>query len=170
MDESKKCWYSKRRWTTILGIAINCFTTFEYASIAISALYYFEDSFHASSPRFYYGASMAAIFLSGVFSVFWCGRYMDKTRKLRKLFLILMGFGTVGNILYTFSFSVWLPILGRFISGCKAGAESAFAGMDNNKRKLIIQLVFSCFFIFNIQGRRKQIINFKIPAKLLPTI
>ena len=129
MEEAKARWYWKRKSTTILGIIIKCFSTFEYMGISISALYYYQNSFHVSNPSLYYGWCMGAIFLSGAASALWCGRYMDKTRNLRKLFLVLMGFGTLGNILYTFTFSKWCPILGRFITGLNSGALTALAGI-----------------------------------------
>eukprot|EP00111_Clytia_hemisphaerica_P020359 TCONS_00059973-protein len=110
-------WYQKRKITVNIAIAYKCFIYFEYWSIAISGIYYYRDSFNVPNPKFYYGCSVAVIFISGVISSFVCGRLMDKTRNMRGLVLNLVLFNIVGNILYTMTWSPWLPVIGRFVCG-----------------------------------------------------
>ena len=123
-----KAWYRKRKITSAIGIAIQCLIFFEYASITISALYYYKDSFNVNNPNFYYGCVMSVIFVSGVISVRFCGRLMDRTRNLRQIAMSLMACNIAGNVIYTMTFSPWCPIFGRFVCGVSVGAEVIFSG------------------------------------------
>ena len=64
--DAKSKWLKKRRTTTGIAIALQSLYAFEYAATEISAIYYYQDSFNVKNPRFYYGCSMAAIFVSAV--------------------------------------------------------------------------------------------------------
>ena len=123
-------WYQKRKITTIIGIGFRCTYSFEYASNAISAIYYYRNSFQTDNPKFYYGCSMAAIFASAVISSRLCGWLMDKTRNLRRIVLTLVLFNIVGNLLYTLTWSPWLPVLGRLVCGVGAGIGTVVSGKE----------------------------------------
>ena len=122
-------WYQKRRISSIIGIAYRCLYYFEDGAIAISAIYYYQNSFNVSNPKFYYGCSLASIYVSAVVSNFLCGRLMDKTRALRRIILTLGLFNILGNLTYTLTWSPWYPVLGRFICGFTTGITSVLAGI-----------------------------------------
>ena len=128
LDEIKRKWFRERKWTTAIGIAIKCLTFFEYFSISISGLYYYENSFNVSNPKFFYGCVMASIFVSGVISTYICGRYMDKTRDLRKIIIYLLICNIIGNLMFTMTYSPWLPVVGRFVCGISACSQVVFTG------------------------------------------
>ena len=121
-------WYRKRKITTSIGIILQCVAFFEYASITISALYYYKDSFNVANPNFYYGCVMSIIFVSGVVSVKFSGMFMDRTRNLRQITMFLLVCNIAGNVIYTMTFSPWCPILGRFVCGTSVGIEVIFSG------------------------------------------
>ena len=126
--EIKRSWYQKRRFTTIFGIAQQCLFYFEYSAIAISGLYYYQSSFGISHSNFFYGCLMAALFFSSIFSVYICGRIMDRTRELRKIVMLLHACNIAGNLIYTTTFSPWCPVIGRLICGISIGAQVIFSG------------------------------------------
>ena len=128
LEETKATWYRKRKWTTGIGIALKCLSFFEYGSISISGLYYYEYSFNVSNPKFFYGSLMSSIFVSSIISTYFCGRYMDKTRDLRKIVIFILICNIIGNLVFTMTYSPWLPILGRFICGISISAETAVSG------------------------------------------
>ena len=122
-------WKTKRKITTTLCIALQCLYTFEYTATAISAIYYYQNSFEVADPKFFYGCSVAAIYASAVMSSFICGRWMDRTRDLRRIVLTLLLFNIVGNLIYTLNWSQWIPVLGRFLCGINAAASTAATGV-----------------------------------------
>ena len=132
LAELKKSWYRKRKLTTAIGIAQQCLIYFEYASVTISALYYYKNSFNVSNSNFYYGCTMAAIFVSGVISVKICGKHMDKTRDLRKIVMLLLICNIAGNLIYTTTFSPWCPIVGRLVCGLSTGGQVVFSGRKDH--------------------------------------
>ncbi|XP_066935298.1 uncharacterized protein [Clytia hemisphaerica] len=137
-------WKLKRKLTVSIGIIYQCLYCFEYSSTAISALYYYKNSFNVENPKFYYGCSMAAIFLSAIISNYICGRVMDKTRDLRKVVLNLSLCNILGNLTYTLTWSPWLPVLGRFVCGIATGIGAAVTGEFNRiykKKKELAQML-----------------------------
>eukprot|EP00111_Clytia_hemisphaerica_P003066 TCONS_00008695-protein len=55
-------------------------------------------------------------------------RCMDRTRKLKRLTIILLTTSIVGNILYTITYSVWFPIFGRLLCGMTNTIRSCYMG------------------------------------------
>ena len=119
----------KRKLTVSIGIIYQCLYYFEYSSTAISAIYYYKNSFNISDPKFYYACSMASIFISAVISNYMCGRIMDKTRDLRRIVLTLSSVNIIGNLTYTLTLSPWLSVFGRFVCGIGTGIGAAITGI-----------------------------------------
>ena len=134
LEEIKRKWYHQRKLATIFGVVQQCMFYFEYLAIAISGLYYYQTSFNVTNSNFYYGCLMSALFFSSIFSVYFCGKIMDKTRNLRGIVMVLHTCNIAGNLIYTSTLSPWCPIIGRLICGISIGAIVVFSG---NARMLI---------------------------------
>ena len=130
-DENKNVqeWYRKRTWTTILATTQCAMLFFEYAAFQLSGLYYWERQFTVANPKFLYSISMGIIFISGVLSVPACGQYMDRTGDLRSLMIVTMTLNALGNLMYTFTISPYLPLIGRFMAGVNLGIQTAASGI-----------------------------------------
>ena len=83
-DQILESWYRKRRNTTIIIFLDKCLYAFEYSAISISALYYYKFTIKADNPQLYYSIAMAALYIVSIFSAFFAGRYIDRTRKCRE--------------------------------------------------------------------------------------
>ena len=125
----KKSWYQKRQIVTYFGMVQLCLLYFEYSVVSITSLYYYKDTFQTKNPNFYYGLSMAAMCISSLISVFVCGPYVDRTRDLRKVAIVTTLVNTLGNLMYTLTYSKWFSIAGRFLCGIADGARTSIACM-----------------------------------------
>jgi len=122
-------WYRKRRQTTIIGTLQKCIFAFEYSSVAISALYYYENTFKVANARLFYSITMAIMYFSATTSAIFLGRYMDKTRNLRKIASLSFTLSLAGNVIYILPFSKYLPILARALCGFADGIQPAMSGI-----------------------------------------
>ena len=127
-EVKKKRWYKQRSIIACYGILQNSLVYFEYTAVSISALYYYQEDFHLSNPKFFYGLSMSVMYVSVILSVISFAKYMDKTRNIRRIILVTVGLSLLGNIVYTMTFWRWLPIIGRFMCGFNEGARASIAG------------------------------------------
>ena len=121
-------WYQKRKVASIIGISYKCLVYFEYGATALSAIYYYKNSFNVTNPRFYYSFSLCAMYVSAVFSNLLCARLMDKTRNLRTIVLTLGLLNIIGNLTYTLTLSPLVPVVGRFLCGFTTGISTVMAG------------------------------------------
>ena len=121
-------WKRYRRMATYIGYFQAFIFGLEYTSVGVSGLYYFSEDINTSSPKFFYGMSMGAMYLSAVFGNPILGKFMDRTRKLKIIFLTTMAFSVVGNFVYVISFSAWFPVVGRFICGLADGCCAVMTG------------------------------------------
>ena len=130
-QEEKKilqAWYKKRTLNLIVTFINGCLYNFEYAVITISALYYFKDTIKVSNPALYYSLATGAMFVLDPISSIMVGKYTDRTRNVRKVALILAFFNIAGNLLYSFPFFDWIPIVGRLLCGIPDGIKAAYLG------------------------------------------
>ena len=127
-EEMKKSWYRKRQIFTYFGIIVNFVNYFEYSAVSITALYYYKETFKLQNPNFYYGFGFSCMCLSSLLSVFICGFLMDRTRDLRKIVPTATLFCAFGNLMYTMTFSKWLPVIGRLLCGTFDGITISIAG------------------------------------------
>ena len=129
-----KAWYFKRRMFTVIYTVQNCLLYFEYTAVSISALYYYKETFKVSNPSFFYGISMASLYSTTVLFVNLCGRFTDRTRDVRRVAFVTIAFSVAGNLIYTMTYSKWLPIIGRMLCGCGDGFRTAMAGIYSTFR------------------------------------
>ena len=135
VSKLKQTWYRKRQIVTYFGCVQLCVLYFEYSVVSITALYYYKETFKLENPNFYFGLSMAVLCASRVVSVFFCGPYMDRTRDLRKIVFVTTFFNTIGNLMYTMTYSKWLPIIGRFLCGISDGVRTSTSGKKKYSKK-----------------------------------
>ena len=124
-----KAWYAKRRMFTVICTVQQCLIYFENSVVSISALYYYKDTFKVSNPSFFYGISMASLNFASIIFVNLCGRFTDRTREVRRVAFFTLAFSAVGNLIYTMTYSKWLPIIGRLLCGSGDGLRTAMAGI-----------------------------------------
>ena len=129
-EELRISWYRKRQILTFFGIIQNCVLYFEYSVVSITAVYYYKETFKLPNPNFYYGLGFASMCLSSLLSVLICGPLMDRTRDLRKIVTIATFFSALGSLMYTMTYSKWLPVVGRFLCGTLDGIRISTACMD----------------------------------------
>jgi len=127
-DDQLREWYKLRQRTMIIGLLHKALFMFEYSSVAISALYYYEHSIENENPQFYYSLSMGTVYFTALFSSVFGGLYVDRTGRLREVVLLTIFLSTFGNVLYLVTYSKWFPILGRALCGLAEGARPGFGG------------------------------------------
>ena len=122
-------WYKKRRLSLVVIYVHNCLYMFEISAINISAFYYFKYTLKSPNPRLYFSLVTTAVFVLAPFSAVLVGRYVDRTRDLRKTLFVSTLFNVAGNLMYIFPVYDWFPIAGRILCGVPEGIKSAFKGV-----------------------------------------
>lgn len=122
-------WYQKRWWTTTLAIAQTSLLFFEYSAFQISGLYYFKNDFSLENPKLFYSTCMGIIFLSGLISFILSARYIEETGDLRSVLIITLALNGIGNMMYTWTYSPYFALFGRFLAGANMGIQRAVSGM-----------------------------------------
>ena len=127
-SDSLQEWYKLRHRTMVIGLLHKSIFIFEYSSVSISALYYYQHSIENENPQLYYSLCMGVVYLVALFSSFHGGKYIDRTGNLREIVLMTIFLSICGNALYLISYSKWFPIIGRALCGLAEGARPGFAG------------------------------------------
>ena len=122
-------WYRKRRMNLLVTYFNTCMYQFEYASVSISALFYYTYTLNVVNPKLYYSLTTSATYYFGPISSIIVGKYTDRTRQVRKVALILSLFNIAGNLFYSLPFFTWLPVAGRILCGIPDGVKTAYFGM-----------------------------------------
>ena len=121
-------WFQMRQRIVIFAYIQRIIFIFEYASTAISALYYYRFMIQPPNPVLFYSISMGVIFLSASASSMLGGWYVDKTGCLREFHIFVNLFSIVGNLIYCVPSSKWFPVIGRLMSGIADGAQPGLGG------------------------------------------
>ncbi|XP_047145361.1 uncharacterized protein LOC105850459 isoform X1 [Hydra vulgaris] len=120
-------WIGKRKATTIAFSVQSVILGIEYTLTFLTLWLYIKEMINTNSPKFYYALVSISYLLSSTLFTPIIGRIVDKTRHVRLTFLICNLCLVIGNLLYSFHFSPWFLVAGRFISGC-AGLRSVMCG------------------------------------------
>lgn len=118
--------FQSKRQLTLIGFAIRRFVVGINYAIVIPSLWFYLESFHA--PYVFLGIAIAADSIVGVLVAPIVGKIADITRRIRAIGAITIFLDFVGNIVYAIPIHVYMPILGRCISGIGAGYVSALYG------------------------------------------
>ena len=121
-------WYRMRSQTKAMAYIQKTTFSFEYASVAISALFYYQKTIQPKDPVFFYSITMGVIYLTASCSAVYGGRFVDRTGRLRAFSIFVSIFSIVGNIIYSVPYSKWFPILGRSLCGISDGVQPGIAG------------------------------------------
>ncbi|XP_028394283.1 uncharacterized protein LOC114518483 [Dendronephthya gigantea] len=118
--------FQSKRQLTLIGFGIRRFIVGINYAIVIPSLWFYLESFGA--PYYFLGIAIAADSLVGVIVSPIVGKIADITRRIRAIGIFTITMDFVGNIVYALPMHVYMPILGRCISGIGAGYVSALYG------------------------------------------
>ena len=121
-----KLTFQSKRQLTLIGFGIRRFVVGINYAIVIPSLWFYLQSFGA--PYYFLGIAIAADALVGVIVAPIVGKIADITRRVRTIGAITISLDFIGNIVYALPMHVYMPILGRCISGIGAGYVSALYG------------------------------------------
>ena len=127
-DMDEEVWIAKRRKTTIIIYIYALLLGTEYSSIVLTLYFYLQETLKVDNISLYYSIAMASMSASASVTGLIFGRYIDKTRHIRKFLIIAISVIMLGNLLYTLHFSVWFIILGRLLCGMGEAVNTALSG------------------------------------------
>ena len=116
-ENTWKEWKKKRRHT-LIGFAVAGIAMGIDGSVVFSTLYlYLSDLVKTDQPEMWYGLIIAFFFVSSTVVGMFCGRWLDKTRKVRLYVNMSILVQIVGFLLYTIPYHAGFLLLGRTICG-----------------------------------------------------
>ena len=118
----------KRKWTTRACVLECLMLGMEYSVTFLTLWLYIKTLIDTNSPKIFYSLISASYLLACVLVSVVVGRWVDRTRKIRRTFLVCNYFVVIGNIIYALPFSPWLPLAGRLISGFDGPLRSVISG------------------------------------------
>ena len=151
----------------------------EYSIILPTALLYMKT--FGAGP-FFTGLTIAAYPIAAIISLPLFGYLYDRTKRLKELLLVLNLFEILGNLIYALPFSIWLPLLGRFIAGIGDGflaltvGELTYLYEDGQRLGIlsllelgrVLGLIIGPTFNFLIEGKRIQVDTWILDNNTLP--
>ena len=142
METSEKyiLWKKRRSQTRILANILIFFAGVEAQCVTVTTIYYLHDSMKYSleDAGFYYSIIETFYSISnGLFSI-WFGRYVDKTRNLRFMFLLNLALIVLGNLMYSIPYRLWWIIVGRFFCGTNEALQTTVCGEFYSCHKITI--------------------------------
>uniref|UniRef100_A0A7M5XJG7 Uncharacterized protein n=1 Tax=Clytia hemisphaerica TaxID=252671 RepID=A0A7M5XJG7_9CNID len=123
-------WKKSRTRTTALACILILVYGIESQSLEVTLLYYFSENFGLSllQATFYYSVNETLFAISNLISGMLFGRYIDRTRNLRFVFLLNLGVICIGNLMYSIPWHIWLVLTGRFLCGINESLQTAVCG------------------------------------------
>ena len=133
-------WIQRREIFKWLSYVMIFLYGLEVQSTKYFLLYYLKDRFHipTSMAVFCYSITEAFYSVAQIIGGAFLGRYMDRTRNLRRVVVVLMLVSFGGNVLYVSQGAIWLMVMGRFLMGFAEALQTAVIG----------KLKCFCFFSF----------------------
>lgn len=110
-------WKKKRRNTVIGYMIVGAMVGIDYSFMFTTLYLYLTDMIKTDRPTLFYGIIIAGYSLSSTVFGMICGRWVDRTRKIKLYTICTLTFQIVGCLLYVVNFSVWYPLIGRLICG-----------------------------------------------------
>ena len=123
-----KKWERKRYWTT-KAFTLECIMLgMEYSVTFLTLWLYIKSLINTDYPKVFYSLVASSYLLAAVILSVIIGRWVDRTRKVRTIFLYCNTMVIIGNILYAMHFSPWFLVVGRLISGADGPLRSVISG------------------------------------------
>ena len=120
-------WYKKKKLSLVIIYMHDCLYMFEISAVSVSAFYYFKYTIKSPNPRLYFSLVTTAVFVLAPFSSVLVGRYVDRTRDLRKTLFVLAIFNVVGNLMYIFlHFMIGSRLLVEYCAGIRASFKGVY--------------------------------------------
>ena len=121
-------WERYRTWS----LANFCLGSFAFG-LSLSIYYpteflYFKDTMKVDNPALYYGLSWAFLCGSGIIASFVGSYYADRTKNVRRIFLVSNGLNVLGNVMYVLYYSPYVVLCGQFLVGSAAARMVAGVG------------------------------------------
>ena len=127
-DRHFEKWKKQRRNTTWVFTVFSFLLGMEYSAVVLTLWYYLKALVHINHVPIYYSVIMVSMALTGTIGNVVFGRYIDKSRNIRRFMLIINMVSIIGNLLYTLHFSVGFLILGRLLCGFNDSITAAVSG------------------------------------------
>lgn len=123
-----KAWEKKRYWTT-KAFTLECVMLgMEYSVTFLTLWLYIKEMVNTDQPKLFYSLVASSYLIAAVILSVVIGRWIDRTRKVRQIFLICNTLVILGNILYALHFSPWFLVVGRLVSGADGPLRSVISG------------------------------------------
>ena len=110
-------WKIKRESTYRVFCILAIFLGAEYSMIVPSLWFYLRGVVKTDHIKIYYGTAFAIYYLASILSGLTISVYVDRTRNLKPVMLTLIAFEIFGSCMYAVYYSVYFPIVARFIQG-----------------------------------------------------
>ena len=133
-------WKKQRTRTRILANILVLLSGIEGQCIKVTTIFYFHQSLELSLTKaaFYFTISETLFSTNNALSGISFGRYVDKTRRMRFVFLlnlVILGFG---NLMYSIPYSLWWVLVARFFCGINESLQTTVCGKLNLFKFLFI--------------------------------
>lgn len=127
-------WLKKRKRITFIVYGYCLLHGTEYSAIILS-LYYYLAELELKHIILYYSLAMGGMATSATLTAFTFGYLADKRVSFRRTMFIIVMLSIVGNLCYSFHFSVWLVVFGRVLCGfgeaiCTASTGEHYMGFN----------------------------------------
>ena len=143
-------WKKQRSRTRLFANILIFLYGMENLGVEVTCIFYFHQSLGLSltDAAFYYTITGTMFCISSAFSGILFGRYVDKTRNMRFVFLLNVAIVGIGNLMYSIPYRIWWVILGRVLCGINESLQTTVCG------KLFICLfVYSVFLLLGIPDK-----------------
>ena len=134
-------WKKQRSRTRLFANILIFLYGMESLGVEVTAIFYFHQNLGLSltDAAFYYTMSGTLVCISSAFSGILFGRYVDKTRNMRFVFLLNVAIIGIGNLVYAIPYNLWWVMFGRFLCGINESLQTTVCGK--------IYLSFFLFFV-----------------------
>ena len=123
--------WKQRRWRTrCLANVMIFFAGLEGQCIEVTGLFYLHNSLGLSliDAAFYFTVCGAVYSVSNALCGISFGRYVDRTRNMRFVFLLNVAVIGFGNLMYSIPYQLWWVIVGRFLCGINESLQTTVCG------------------------------------------
>ena len=114
----------------ILGNILTFISGVEDQCMVVTYMYYLHERLNVSflEAGFYYSISEGAFCVSNALSGILFGRYVDRTRNMRFVFLLTLAIIGLGNLMYSIPYALWSIVVSRFLCGINEALQTTICG------------------------------------------